>query len=103
MYSEITVSVSPSCEHLETCWIHQAIHSTGNSFTVCVVGRDARTREAMRVFGASVHSQPIVPNLGLPQGTEIPTDERASRRESGFGGWFQRSKSVFLGAANAIR
>jgi hypothetical protein len=66
-------------------WIHQAIHSTGNSFTVCVdVGRDAQTREAMRVFGASVHSEPIVPNLGLPWGTEIPTDERASRRESGF-------------------
>ncbi len=36
-------------------------------------------------------------------GTEIPTDERASRRKSGFGGWFQRSKSVFLGAADAIR
>jgi hypothetical protein len=35
----------------------------------------------MRVFGASVHSEPIVPNLGHPQGTEIPTDERASRRE----------------------
>jgi hypothetical protein len=103
MYSEIKVSVSPSCEHLETSWIHQEIHSTGNSFTVCVVGRDARTREAMRVFGASVHCEPIVPNLGLPQGTEIPTDERASRRESGFGGRFQRSKSVFLGAADAIR
>ncbi|CAM6046137.1 unnamed protein product [Sphagnum compactum] len=64
---------------------------------------DARTREAMRVFGASVYSEPIVPNLGLPQGTEIPTDERASRRESGFGGWFQLSKSVFSGAADAIR
>jgi hypothetical protein len=36
-------------------------------------------------------------------GTEIPTDERASGRESGFGGWFQRFKSVFLGAADAIR
>ncbi len=102
MYSEIEVSVSPSCEYLETSWIHQ-VHSTGNSFTVWVVGRDARTREAMRVFGASVHSEPIVPNLGLPQGTEIPTDERASRRESGFGGSFQRSKSVFLGAVDAIR
>jgi hypothetical protein len=102
MYSEIEVSVSPSCEYLETSWIHQ-VHSTGNSFTVCVVGRDARTREAMRMFGASVHSEPIVPNLGLPQGTEIPTDERASRRESGFGGSFQRSKSVFLKAADAIR
>jgi hypothetical protein len=56
MYSEITVCVSPSCEHLETSWIHQAINSTGNSFTVCVVGRDARTREAMRVFGTSVGS-----------------------------------------------
>jgi hypothetical protein len=42
------------------------------------------TREAMRVFGASVHSEPIVQNVGLPQGTEIPTDKRASRRESGF-------------------
>jgi len=51
----------------------------------------------MRVFGASVHSERMVPNLGFPQGIEIPTDERASRRESGFGGWFQRSKSVFLG------
>jgi hypothetical protein len=60
MYSEITVSVSPLCEHLDTSWIHQAIHSTRNSFTVCVVGRDARMREAMRVFGASVHSEPIL-------------------------------------------
>ncbi len=41
----------------------------------------SQTREAMRVFGASLHSGPIVPNLGLPQGTEIPTDKRASRRE----------------------
>ncbi len=102
MYSEITVRVSPSCEHLETRWIHQAIHSTGNSFIVCVVGRDARTKEAMRVFGASVHSEPILPNLGLPHGTEIPTEERASRKESGFEGWFQRSKNVFLGARDAI-
>jgi len=65
------------------------IHSTGNSFTVCVIGRDAQTREAMRVFGASVHSKPLVPNLGLPQGTEIPTDKRVSRRE-----WFWRLVST---------
>jgi hypothetical protein len=57
----------------------------------------------MKVFGASVHSEPIVPNLGLPQGTKIPIDERASRTESGFGIWFQQSKSVFLGATGAIR
>ncbi len=45
-------------------------------------------REAMRVFGARVHSEPIVPNLGLPQGTEIPIDE-GHQGESGFGNWFQ--------------
>jgi hypothetical protein len=89
MYSEITVCVSPSCEHLKTSWIHQAIHSIGNSFIVCVVGRDARMREAMRVFGVSVHFEPIVSNLGLPEGIEIPTDKRASRRE-----WFWKLVST---------
>jgi hypothetical protein len=103
MYSKINVSVSPSLEHMETSWIHQTIHSIGNSFTIYVVGRDVRTREIMKVFGANVHSEPIVPNLGLPQGMEIPTNERASRTESGFGIWFQQSKSVFLGATGAIR
>ncbi|CAN5960222.1 unnamed protein product [Sphagnum jensenii] len=67
-----------------------------------IIFEDARTKEAMRVFGASVHSEPILPNLGLPHGTEIPIDERASRKESGFEGWFQRSKNVFLGARDAI-
>jgi hypothetical protein len=61
---------------------------TGNFFTICVVGKDARMREAMRVFGARVHSEPIVPNLGFPQGTEIPIDE-GHQGESGFGNWFQ--------------
>ncbi|CAK9207654.1 unnamed protein product [Sphagnum jensenii] len=56
----------------------------------------------MRVFGARVHSEPIVPNLGLPQGTEIPIDKRVSRKESGFGGWFQQSNRVSWGAADAI-
>jgi hypothetical protein len=62
MYSAITASVSPSFEHLETSRIHQA------TLSLFVLLADARTREAMRVFGASVHSEPIVPNLCLPQG-----------------------------------
>jgi hypothetical protein len=62
MYSEIAASGSPSCEHLETSRIHQA------TLLLFVFLADTRTREEMRVFGASVHSEPIVPNLGLPQG-----------------------------------
>jgi hypothetical protein len=46
--------------------IWKQFHSIGNSFIVYVVGRDAQTKEAMRVFGASVHSKPTIPNLGLP-------------------------------------
>jgi hypothetical protein len=90
----------------ELCFLVVAEDSTGRMWArgiLYITLWDARTREAMRVFGTSVHSEPIVPNLGLPQRTEIPTDERASRRESGIEGWFQRSKSVFLGAADAIR
>jgi hypothetical protein len=64
--------------------------------------RDARTRDMVRVIGASIHSQPNPSNQDFSQGSEFLPEERTLRKEKSLG-WLQRSRNAFIGAADAVR